>query len=126
MVGCAPVDRRTWVDPAHALEIAVTRDGRPGVGLIMQFGSPNAAQTYHGAFVRQLRACPARPGANQPGVTSLDLSTRLWLGRRTLLDGSVWAEVASLNGSTVRLWILQDAGTLDDDQVRALGVTLSR
>ena len=124
MVGCAPVDRRTWIDPAHALEVAVSRDGRPGVGLIMQFSSQQAALRYLGAFEQQLGACPARPSAQQPGVTRIETRTGLWVGRRLLPDGSVWAEVATVSGATVRLWILQDAGGMDDAQLRQLATHL--
>lgn len=125
MVGCAPVDRRTWIDPAHALEVAVSRDGRPGVGLIMQFSSQQAALRYLGAFEQQLGACPARPSAQQPGVIRIESAPGLWLGRRLLPDGSVWAEVATVSGATVRLWILQDAGGMDDAQLRALAAHLA-
>ena len=125
MVGCAEVDRRTWTDPAHALEIAVTQQGRPGVGLVMQFSSGQAALTYHSAFQKQLLACPARPGAQVPGVTRIASGTGLWVGRRLLPDGSVWAEIASVNGATVRLWILQDAGDMDDAQLRQLAAHLA-
>ncbi|MGA4507603.1 hypothetical protein ACQB6R_07805 [Propionibacteriaceae bacterium G1746] len=125
MVGCAAVDRRTWTDPAHALEIAVTSQGRPGVGLVMQFGSTAAARSYHAAFTAQLRACTARADAGRPQASAIDDSPMLWLGRRTYADGSRWVEVASVNGATVRLWVLRDDGAMDEDQMRHLAGVLA-
>lgn len=124
MVGCAEVDRRRWTDPAHALYLSVERAGRPGVGLVMQFADEDAARRWHEAFVAQLRACPSTPTGSAPGVTRIASAPDRWVGRRTV-DGDPWAEVAVRTGAVVRLWLLQDAGELDETQLRRLAEQLA-
>ena len=125
MTGCAPVDRRRWIDPTHAFQLTMTKAERPGVGVMLQFGNRGAAELYQGELAAQLRACPGRPTGGSPGVTTIENSPGRWIGRRSYADGGVWAEVIVVKSNVVRLWILQDAGASTPAQLRALADQLS-
>lgn len=103
---CGEADRRDWVDPTHALMLNVQRQGRGGVGLVLQFANPAEAVRYQAVQRRVFSGCPAAPSGGAPGVSRVQGTP--WLGQRTYSGGVVWSEVVAVSGSQVRMWIIQD------------------
>lgn len=98
-LGCAEVG--PYPEPVAALEGTLADDeGRPGVGLTLEFAAEADAAGYFAEWVRQAEACE---GLMTERI-SLDADT--WLGRRTL--DTVWSEATAVRGSTVRLLIVGD------------------
>lgn len=106
-LGCAVVTRDDYVDPVHALEGDYTKgQGRPGIGLVLQFSTPARARAYYQLYVQQVRACRAE---SSPLRTRVLPSARGLIDQRSYPDGD-WTEVGGLSGSRLTLVILSDPG----------------
>ena len=128
MVGCATVDRRDWADPQNVLQIQLDKAGHPGVGIIMKFASPEAAGAYWEAITTQLKACPAQASDTLPGITQVSASPGRWVGRRSIDEGlgpQQWAEFIVQRGDMLRLWLLQDEGTMSAVQMEQMATGLA-
>jgi hypothetical protein len=106
-LNCAAVTRDDYTDPTHALEGSYARgQDRPGIGLVLQFGSAARARAFYDLYVRQVKACRSADSDLRTRV----LPSRLGLiDQRTYPDGD-WTEVAGLVGDRLTLVILTDPG----------------
>jgi hypothetical protein len=106
-IGCADVSRDDYSDPVAALEGTYeSRAGDPGIGLVLQFGTADAAKGYYDHYVHQVSACTSEDG---PVVAEVIQSNQGLIDRRSYPDGD-WTEVAALRRSRVTLVILTDPG----------------
>ncbi|MFP5281951.1 MAG: hypothetical protein ACLGIF_00690 [Actinomycetes bacterium] len=104
-IGCADVTRDDYPDPKAALEGNYrSRDGQPGIGLALDFGTPEQANDFLTVYRRQVVACTDPEGPVL--VRLLPTSTGL-ADHRTYPDGS-WTEVAATHDRRVTLVILSD------------------
>lgn len=106
-IGCADVTRDDYTDPVAALEGTYAKsDSEPGIGLVLQFADPTAAQRFYTLYVAQVKACTDPDG---PVVTEVVDSAAGLIDRRTYPEGD-WTEVAGLRGSRMTMIILTDPG----------------
>ncbi|MCW2804336.1 MAG: hypothetical protein JWN06_2553 [Propionibacteriaceae bacterium] len=106
-IGCADVSRDDYSDPVAALEGTYESPaGDPGIGLVLQFGTTDAAKGYYARYVQQVSACTSEDG---PVVAEVIPSDQGLIDRRSYPDGD-WTEVAALRRSRVTLVILTDPG----------------
>jgi hypothetical protein len=106
-IGCSEVTRDDYPDPVAALEGSYqSRSGGPGVGLVLQFASPDAARAYYDRYRQQVAACTSPDG---PVVAKVLASRRGLIDRRTYPDGE-WIEMGALRGRRLTLVILSDPG----------------
>jgi len=109
-IGCAPVTRDDYPDPVAALQGTYGKRGdttRPGIGLVLQFGSAQRAAAYYRRYLDQIRACTDPQGAVTATIVPSDLGL---IDHRSYADGQQWTEVGALRGSRVTLVILTDPG----------------
>lgn len=110
-VGCAPISRDDYTDPASALEGTYGRkgavDSQPGVGDVFEFKNAANAETYYQHYLDQVRACNDPNGQVYAKIISSDHG----LIDQRVYDGSTdWTEIAKLTGDRVTLIILTDPG----------------
>ena len=106
-LGCAPVTRDDYTDPAAALEGNYRdRHARPGVGLVLEFRSADAAAHFFSLIVAQVQACTTR---TEPIHTAIVPSSAGLIDRRTYPDGD-WTEMGRRVDRRVTLVILSDPG----------------
>jgi len=96
-LGCAELG--PYPRPVAALEGTLTGpEGRPGIGLTLEFGDERQARAYFDAWVDQAEACVGT------ATTPLSRSEDTWLGRRNL--DTVWSEAVGWRGTRVVLLIV--------------------
>jgi len=114
-IGCATVTRDDYPDPTAALEgsygLKSDPDGRPGIGLVLQFDSAQDASAYFAAYREQVGACADSGGS----VTTELVETRVaadrgLIDRRTYDGQADWTEIAGRSGARLTLVILTDPG----------------
>lgn len=106
-LGCAAVTRDDYPDPSAALEGSYTKkQGDAGIGLVLQFSSPQRASSYWKVYRQQVSACTTGKGPVSTTIVSSDLGL---IDQRTYPDGD-WTEVGQRAGSRVTLIILTDPG----------------
>ncbi|GAA2110384.1 hypothetical protein GCM10009841_32400 [Microlunatus panaciterrae] len=107
-IGCTEVTRDDYTDPSRALEGSyVDSDGKPGVGLVMQFGRAAEAQAYFDLYLKQVRACTRADG---PVVATVVPSALGLIDRRTYPGEDEWTEMGRVQGDRLVLVILTDHG----------------
>lgn len=107
-IGCAPVTRDDYPDPAAALQGTYGKRGNtavPGVGLVLQFPNDADASRYYNRYVAQVRACTDPDG---PVVATIITSELGLIDHRSYADGTAWTEIAGRRGARVTLLILTD------------------
>lgn len=109
-IGCADVTRDDYTDPHAALEGTYRQGAEDGIGLVLDFTDPAAAQGYFTRYLTQVKAC-TKPGADpRTSVLAEPVAAdggRGLADRRTYSDGG-WTEMAELNGARLTLIILSD------------------
>ena len=105
-LGCAEVTRDDYPDPRSALEGTYTRQGLPGIGLVLQFADAGTAARFFAVYRQQVAACTDPDG---PVLTRVLPSRTGLVDRRTYPDGE-WTEAAVRHGARVTLVLLTDAG----------------
>ncbi|MCC2594522.1 M15 family metallopeptidase [Tessaracoccus sp. OS52] len=86
--------------PVAALEETLADDGRPGVGLALEFASDDAAAHWLATWQSANRGCAeVSVAVDEPGA---------WEAERELHDG-LWSETAQLEGTVVAITMLQEA-----------------
>jgi hypothetical protein len=105
-LGCQSITRDDYTDPIAALEGSYQKKGIPGIGLVLQFGSRQAASRFYALYTEQVAAC-TNPGG--PVLTKIISSKLGLIDRRTYPDGD-WTEVGALKVDRLTLIILSDPG----------------
>ncbi len=96
-LGCA--EPGPYPQPVAALEgTLVDGAGSPGVGLALEFATPDDARGFFDEWVTQAKACAGT------ATTPVSLDDDTWLGRRNL--GTVWSEAVGVRGVRVILLIV--------------------
>lgn len=111
-LGCAQITRDDYPDPTAALEGSYGKKGqteaRPGIGLILQFGSTQDAERYYQQYLSQVQACTQQGGPVSTEILDSELGL---IDRRSYADGSGdWTEVVALEGDRATFVILSDPG----------------
>lgn len=114
-VGCAPITRDDYPDPTAALEGSYGHkgdpDGRPGIGLVLQFSSDGDARSYFDSYRDQVGACAGGGGPVEVDlVDSTVAAGRSLIDRRSYPGEADWTEVAARSGDRITLIILTDPG----------------
>jgi hypothetical protein len=106
-LGCASITRDDYTDPSAALEGSYQKkEGAPGIGIVLQFDSRQAATRFYSLYVRQVAACRRADG---PVLTRIIPSRLGLIDQRTYPDGD-WTEVGALKADRLTLIILTDPG----------------
>ena len=106
-IGCADITRDDYPDPVAALEGTYeSNDGEPGIGLVLEFSTADAAGRYWQRYREQVRACTADEPVRIEMVT--DDSVGL-IDRRRYPDAD-WTEIGRISDTRVALIILSDPG----------------
>ena len=99
-LGCAELG--AYPQPTAALEGTLAGpEGRPGVGVTLEFAGADEARGYFDEWVRQAKACEG----TATELLSLDADT--WVGRRNL--ETLWSETVGVRGERVVLLIVDQA-----------------
>ena len=109
-VGCSDVTRDDYTDPSAALEGNYRKGADDGVGLVLEFDDPDAAQRYFARYRDQVAACRASGSEPRTALLGEPVATdggRGLIDRRDYSDGR-WIEVAELNRNRLTLIVLSD------------------
>lgn len=104
-LGCAPVTRDDYPDPVAALEGTYERSRHaPGIGLVLQFPTAQAAAAYYRVYLSQLAAC-RHP--DDPVTVKIIPSNLGLIDQRSGVEAD-WTEVGRLTGARLTMVILTD------------------
>jgi hypothetical protein len=106
-LGCAAVTRDDYPDPTAALEGTYAKaKGESGIGLVLQFATPQRAAAFFSVYRKQVKACTGDDAPVQAKIVGSALGL---IDHRSYPDGD-WTEVGRLVGSRLTLIILSDPG----------------